>query len=132
MDDQNKIEIDGPKSEQLIARKNGTLVRKCYWQLDFIVALLLVAAPFNYRVILSGAPVGGLNMVDGSWIADLPFKLERGVLLGRDVVFSFGPMFQVITAAIPKIVGPGIGNIEKSFWVAPVSLATIALWICTR
>ena len=40
-----------------------------------------------------------INLIDDSWLLDTSFKASRGLWFGRDVAFTYGPLFQWLSSA---------------------------------
>jgi len=64
-----------------------------------------------------------INLIDDSWILDTSFKASRGLWLGRDVAFTYGPLFQWLWSAPSRWMGISMGAIYDS-------CVTLPLW-CT-
>jgi hypothetical protein len=70
------------------------------WDLLAVVLLVLASLPVQWLVpgTLYVSPAG-INLIDDSWHLDTSFKASRGVWFGRDVVFTYGPLFQWLASA---------------------------------
>src|ERR1700757_4646228 len=110
----------------------GTVLARIYARADILLALFLFLLPIHFRLLFSSAPLYGFDTLDASWVVDLPFKLSRGVLLGRDVVFTYGPLHQLLTSAIALRLGVAIAPIEKSFWILPFCLSVVLVLGASR
>jgi hypothetical protein len=68
---------------------------------DWLVLLLLFVATtpaiLFHRGILTVVP--RLNLLDDSWLLDTSYKAAGGIWLGRDVAFTYGPLFQWLSSA---------------------------------
>ena len=95
-----------------------------HWDLLAVVLLMLGAFPTLWlsprTVIVSPTEI---NLIDDSWILDTAFKASRGLWLGRDVAFTYGPLFQWLWSAPSRWMGISMGAIYDS-------CVTLPLW-CT-
>src|SRR5271167_665367 len=95
-----------------------------HWDLLAVVLLMLGALPTLWlsprTVIVSPTEI---NLIDDSWILDTAFKASRGLWLGRDVAFTYGPLFQWLWSAPSRWMGVSMGAIYDS-------CVTLPLW-CT-
>ncbi len=107
-----------PVSQQL----RPWLVR--HWDLLAVLLLVLASFPVEWlspqMLILSGT---GTNLVDDSWLLDTGFKASRGLWFGRDVTFTYGPLFQWLSSAPSRWMGMSMGAIYAT-------RTTLPLW-CT-
>lgn len=64
--------------------------------MDLVITGLLLAmlAAVTFLIRQGPALLSNFNFLDYSWAIDLAFKSHRGVWLGRDVIFTYGPLFQ--------------------------------------
>lgn len=87
--------------------------RKTHWlsavacRLDIITAVALIVASTPLASLLSKAPlpVAQLNVLDDSWRIDIVYKTLTGVWLDRNVIFTYGPLYQLITAIPARLLG---------------------------
>jgi len=95
-----------------------------HWDLLAVALLMLGALPTLW---LSPRTVNvsptEINLIDDSWILDTSFKASRGLWLGRDVAFTYGPLFQWLWSAPSRWMGISMGAIYDS-------CVTLPLW-CT-
>jgi hypothetical protein len=110
-----------PASESAPNRPLSWMAR--HW--DLLALLLLVLASFPVECLsprmlfLSPGP----NLVDDSWLLDTSFKASRDLWFGRDVVFTYGPLFQWLSSAPARWMGLSMGSIFAT-------RTTLPLW-CT-
>jgi|SRR5271166_335 len=111
-----------PAQQSVSQRRRPWLVR--HWDLLAFLLLVLASVPVEWfsprMLILSGT---GTNLVDDSWLLDTSFKASRGLWFGRDVTFTYGPVFQWLSSAPARWVGLSMGTIYAS-------RTTLPLW-CT-
>lgn len=85
-----------------------------------MVVLVLVSFPPEWlspRLVFLVTP---LNDV-ADWLLDTSFKASRGLWFGRDIVFTYGPLFQWLSSAPTRWAGVSMGIIYATY-------ATFPLW----
>ena len=110
-----------PPPQSASSRPHSWLARD--WDLLALVLLVLASFPVEWlsrrMLFLNGAP----NLIDDSWILDTSFKASRGLWFGRDVAFTYGPLFQWLSSAPARSMGLSMGAIYPTYF-------TLTLW-CT-
>lgn len=56
------------------------------------IAWMLPESAFHAKQLLPAS----MNTLDDSWHLELGWRLSRGELVGRDGVFTYGPLFQLV------------------------------------
>ena len=109
-------------ASQAVSRRSFSWIAR-HW--DLLAVLLLVLATFPVEslsprmLFFSGSP----NLIDDSWLLDTSFKASRGLWFGRDVVFTYGPLFQWLSSAPSRWMGLSMGAVFAT-------RTTLPLW-CT-
>ncbi len=100
-----------------------------YW--DALAVLLLVFAAMPPALLSPRALVIVFqpSMVDDSWVLDTSFKASRGLWLGRDVAFTYGPLFQWLSSAPSRWMGLSMGAIYATYHVLPLWLIFILSYL---
>jgi hypothetical protein len=110
----------------LLAQKSASPLFRLrrHWDLLAVILLMLGALPTFWLSprTLNASPTE-INLIDDSWILDTAFKASRGLWLGRDVAFTYGPLFQWLWSAPSRLMGISMGAIYDS-------CVTLPLW-CT-
>jgi len=85
---------------------------------DFFVMLLLMAFVAHYYLVQK-LPlfVREIEFFDNSWELDLITKAHRGIWLGRDLIFTRGPLFQWLLCWAPLRHGMSLGSFYLYVWV---------------
>lgn len=98
---------------------------------DFLGVLLLMASSIPVVLLVPGTllVVDRPNLLDGSWILDTSFKASRGIWLGRDVAFTYGPLYQWLSSAPARWLGPSIGTIEATSNTLPLWCTFVFAWL---
>ncbi len=68
-----------------------------------------------------------LNLIDGSWLLDTSYKAAGGIWFGRDVAFTYGPLFQWMSSAPSRWIGISTGAIYATWETLPL----IVIILCT-
>jgi hypothetical protein len=101
---------------------------------EWLVVLVLLAAAFPPVLIRhrSLTVVPSLNLLDGSWALDTAYKAATGVWFGRDVLFTYGPLYQWLSGAPSRWVGISTGTILATATMLPTMLAVLAVFASIR
>src|ERR1039457_6066051 len=102
--------------------------------LDWCLLLLLLAAStpailFRHQTLFI-AP--RLDLLDGSWLLDTSYKAASGVWFGRDVAFTFGPLFQWLSSAPARLLGISTGTIFATWYTLPLFVVIVATFLSGR
>jgi hypothetical protein len=101
---------------------------------EWLVLLLLLAAA-TPPILLRRASltiVPSFNLLDGSWILDTSYKAAGGIWFGRDVAFTYGPLFQWLSSAPSRWVGISVGSILATWYTLPFCVIVIATFLTAR
>jgi hypothetical protein len=92
-----------------------------YW--DFLAVLILILITMPPALLSPSTLVifRSIALIDYSWRLDTIFKASQGVWLGRDVAFTYGPLFQWLSSAPARWVGLTMG-------FAGATAETLPLW----
>jgi hypothetical protein len=110
----------GLPAPQPVAKSWLSRVRKRW---DVLAVVLLVLASLPVQWLLPGTlfvSPAGINLIDDSWHLDTSFKAARGVWFGRDVVFTYGPLFQWLASAPVRWKSLSIGAIYATCTLLPL------------
>ena len=103
-----------------------TFVR-CNWDMVGVLLLLLFTLPVSLLAPRSIVVVDP-NLLDDSWLLDLSFKASRGIWLGRDVYFTYGPLFQWLSSAPARSVGLSMGAVYTTWYLLPLWCSYLLIW----
>lgn len=90
---------------------------------DFLAVLLLVLASLPVPWFLPGTlflSPSGITLIDESWHLDTSFKASRGLWFGRDVLFTYGPLFQWLASAPVRLINVSMGAIYATCMLLPL------------
>src|ERR1017187_1361702 len=91
-----------------------------YWDILAVLLLILASLPPTFLSPRSLLLIRYPNLVDGSWILDTSFKASRGVWFGRDVAFTYGPLFQWLSSAPSRWMGLSMGSVNATHYMLPL------------
>ena len=99
-------------------------------RLDAIVALAMVVMTAAFR--LSSTKIiyiPHLSLIDDSWNLDIAHRFSRGCWLGRDVIFTYGPLYELMTGLPARILHqPGIGSLFGTWATIPICLSVVLVY----
>ena len=72
------------------------------------------------------------SLIDDSWLLDTCFKASRGIWFGRDVAFTYGPLFQWLLSAPSRWVGLSMGSIHATYNMLPLWCTLIFGYLTLR
>ena len=99
--------------------------------LDWCLLLLLLAASsptilFRHQSLFYGP---GLELLDSSWVLDTSYKAATGIWFGRDVVFTYGPLFQWLSSTPSRWLGISTGAVFTTWYTLPYFLIVLATFL---
>src|SRR5271166_3250828 len=97
-----------------------------------LLYLLLATLPPILVHTKSLTVVPWLNLVDGSWILDSNHKAAHGIWLGRDVAFTYGPVYQWLSSAPSRWIGVSLGSIFATWQTLPSLLIVLSGFLLAR
>jgi len=97
------------------------------WDMLALILLLLASLPVQWffpGTLFYTGPA--LNLIDDSWHLDTSFKASRGLWFGRDVLFTYGPLFQWLASAPVRLRTLSMGAIYATGMLLPLWCAFVA------
>jgi hypothetical protein len=108
-----------------LRRSLGSDSGRSYWRRAGSVVLVVAVAVFSWWIESSLTPAASL---DNSWAVGLSLAIARGLVFGKQVVFTYGPLG---LAAVPRAVSPGtlaLGLLgAATMWLALAALVLRSL-----
>lgn len=117
-------------NRQTLSRAASRAAQSTEWVV--LVVLLLGAIPPILIRHHSLTIVSGLNLIDDSWILDTSYKAAGGIWLGRDVVFTYGPLFQWLSSAPARWMGLSTGSIHATWYTVPMLVIILSTFLTVR
>lgn len=112
------------------AETAGGLRRRVLPTLVFLAGFALCvpynALPARQQLDISLAPV------DMAWYLDLPMRLARGELAGRDFIFTYGPLYQLTHAFGLLVPSHDLGSLLRFFWLPDTVITLLLVWLTLR
>lgn len=115
---------DAPSA--LALRVVGPVLRR----LDALAALVTVAIIISVRLFVA-RPIylPPLYMIDDSWRIDIAYRYSRGNWLGRDVLFTYGPLYELMTGLPARVMHQSdIGFIYRTWSVIPIAVSILLVY----
>src|SRR5262249_48020101 len=101
-------------------------------QLDLVLAAGLIVAAANLKSLLSSPTPAFVDMLDHSWGFDLMVKSQRHEWLGENGMFTYGPLFQLASGVLPRLMGGSLGAFFRSYYVFPFLAAIVFTFLTMR
>jgi hypothetical protein len=103
-----------------------------YW--DFLAVLLLIVATVPPTMLSSKTLhiVWRPGLFDDSWTLETDFKASRGLWYGRDVAFDYGPLFQWLSSAPGRWMGPSMGAFYDTYNTLPLWFGFLLSYFALR
>lgn len=73
-----------------------------------------------------------LDLLDGSWLLDTSYKAAGGIWFGRDVAFTYGPLFQWLSSTPSRWIGISAGTVYATWYTLPLYLIVLATFLTAR
>jgi len=101
---------------------------------DWLVFLFLVLTTLPGNLLFRRAlfVVQAPNPLDDSWVLDSTFKASRGIWLGKDVAFTYGPLFQWLSSLPARWMGVSMGSIYTTWNLLPMWCTFLAAFLTLR
>ncbi len=132
-------QADGREPRRSSPRRDESSLRRAAawaWQsTEWLVLGLLLAACIP-PVLLRPQSVTIVPFVtlllDGSWVVDTGYKAAHGVWLGRDVAFTYGPLYEWLLSAPSRWIGVSTGTIFATANMLPSLVSVLAIFAGLR
>src|SRR5579862_1042747 len=102
------------------------------WDLLAILLLLLGSFPAVWLAQRTVTMVPDLGLIDDNWHLDSTFKALRGILIGRDVAFTHGPIFQALSAIPARSMPLSLGALYATWNTIPFWCAIVFAYLALR
>lgn len=76
--------------------------------------------------------VSDLDLLDGSWVLDTVYKAVTGIWLGRDVAFTYGPLYQWLSSAPSRWIEISTGEILATSYTLPLLVIILSTFFSAR
>ncbi len=117
-------------NRQTLSRAAALAVPSTEWVV--LIVLLIVAIPPVLVRHHSLTTVSSLNLIDDSWILDTSYKASSGIWLGRDVVFTLGPLYQWMSSAPARWMGMSTGAVYATWYTLPMLVIILSTFFTLR
>jgi len=112
-------------------RRTATLVAQ---SMDWLVLVFFLAASVPPVLIRheSLTIIRELDLLDGSWTLDAVYKAASGVWFGRDVAFTYGPLYQWLSSVPSRWIGISTGSISATSYTLPLFIIILSTFFSAR
>jgi hypothetical protein len=119
-----------PCSGPSLPQRTAKLGRGIYSRIDSWVTVALILAALVPLLVRPNLPtlIPRINFLDDSWRLDLVFNALQHVWVGRDVVFTYGALYQAIASLVPWLQGFSLGSVYRSNLPIQFCLAVLLLY----
>jgi hypothetical protein len=76
--------------------------------------------------------VSKLDLLDGSWLLDTSYKAATGVWFGREVAFTYGPLYQWLSSAPSRWIGISTGTVLATAYTLPLFVIILSTFLSAR
>jgi len=106
------------------------LVKLFLTHADFFVMLLFLGFMVRYCLSMRlPVPIGSIDYFDTSAAVDMLAKAQKGIWLGRDVFFTYGPLFQKLLSWGPSKTGMSFGSFYIYLWLFHYSTIIVSIYV---
>ena len=117
-------------NRQTLSRAASLAAHSTEWIV--LVVLLLAAIPPILIRHESLTIVPGLNLIDDSWTLDSSYKAAGGIWFGRDVAFTYGPLFQWLSSEPARWLGISTGSVYATWYTVPLLVIILSTFLTAR
>lgn len=104
--------------------------RRAGWWLDAVVLAIALVVVLPDRLFVAQQSLDhDFNLIDDSWKLELPARLARGEWAGRDFVFTYGPLYQLLHGVGPFFAPDNVAVQLRLARVLEAPLGVASLWI---
>jgi len=129
----SSVDPNPDMNRQTLRRALAVAVQLSEW----LVLAFLLAASIPPILIRHGSlrTVPKLSLIgfsDASWLLDTSYKAAGGIWFGRDVAFTYGPLFQWLSSAPSRWIGLSAGAIFATWYTLPLLFIVVATFLTAR
>lgn len=100
--------------------------------LAFLLVALIPPVLVRHESLTLVPKLSQISLIDASWLLDTSYKAAGGVWFGRDVAFTYGPLFQWLSSAPARWIGLSTGAIFATWYTLPLLVVILATFITSR
>ncbi len=113
----------------LVIAKRPMLRLRKHWDILGVLLLVLASIPAAWVLPKTLVLVPSPGFMDDDWRLDSAFKASRGIWIGRDVIFTHGPLFQWLSSLPARSTGVSTGAIYATWNTVPMWCTIIFVYL---
>jgi hypothetical protein len=122
--------IQGTDGSTKVQRQIRKSIQPIIPLLVVLIGLVLATPPNIYPARQIIDP--GEDLLDTSWVISLPAQLMKGGVSGRDFIFTYGPLYQLIHGIGAFLPPGGLASIVRFQWALEAWLVMLGAWFVLR
>ncbi len=102
------------------------------WDVLGVLLLMLASFPTAWLAPRTVTLVPNYGLIDDNWHLDASFKALRGIWVGRDVAFTHGPIYQMLSSIPARSMPLSIGALYVTWNTIPIWCAFLFAYLALR
>ena len=103
-----------------------------YWDVLGVLLLMLASFPTAWLAPRTVTLVPNYGLIDDNWHLDASFKALRGIWVGRDVAFTHGPIYQLLSSIPARSIPLSVGALYVTWNTIPLWCAFLFAYLALR
>jgi hypothetical protein len=103
-----------------------------YWDVLGVLLLMLASFPTAWLAPRTVTLVPNYGLIDDNWHLDASFKALRGIWVGRDVAFTHGPIYQLLSSLPARSIPLSVGALYVTWNTIPLWCAFLFAYLALR
>ncbi len=103
-----------------------------YWDFLGVLLLMLASFPTAWLAPRTVTLVPNYGLIDDNWHLDASFKALRGIWVGRDVAFTHGPIYQLLSSIPARSMPLSVGALYVTWNTIPIWCAFLFAYLALR
>ena len=98
----------------------------------FLLVCCIPTVLIRHESLRTVPKLSQLGFIDASWVLDTSYKAAGGIWFGRDVVFTYGPLYQWLSSAPARWIGLSAGAVFATWYTLPLMLIVASTFLTAR
>ncbi len=100
-----------------------------YWDALGVLLLMLASFPTVWLAPRTVTLIPNYGLIDDNWHLDASFKALRGIWVGRDVAFTHGPLYQLLSSIPARSLPVSFGALYATWNTIPIWCAFLFAYL---